>query len=72
MSIESEITRITNAKAALKSSINSKGGNLNNELIDIYASQIDALPSHVELTQTAYDNLNTKDSNTYYLIVEES
>ena len=26
----------------------------------------------VELTQTAYDNLNTKDSNTYYLIIEES
>ena len=37
MSIESEITRITNAKAALKSSINSKGGNLNGQLIVVYA-----------------------------------
>ena len=48
MSIETEITRITNAKAALKSSINSKGGNLTDQLIGSYASQIDALPSPKE------------------------
>ena len=37
-----------------------------------FPDRIANLPSPVELTQTAYDNLNTKDSNTYYLIVEEA
>ena len=37
-----------------------------------FPDRIEALPSHVELTQAQYDALATKDSNTYYLIIEES
>lgn len=38
-----KLTRIINAKAAIKASINAKGGTLTNERIDQYAAAIDAL-----------------------------
>jgi len=132
MSIANEITRLQNAKASIKTAINSKGGNLTNELIDQYANAIDNIATAkeeetktvtnpdfslgdievtpttgkvmtkvminkdvtnhkaenikkditlygitgnsfiaIELTQAQYDALGTKDSNTYYLIVED-
>ena len=37
-----------------------------------FADRIRALNIAVELTQAQYDGLGTKDSNTYYLIVEEA
>ncbi len=43
MSIASEITRLQNAKSALKTAINAKGGSLTNETLDQYASAVDAL-----------------------------
>jgi hypothetical protein len=45
MSIASEITRLQNAKASIKTSINAKGGTLTTETLDQYASAIDNLPS---------------------------
>ena len=69
MSIASEIARLQQAKADLKEAINSKGGNITTERIDQFASEVAALPTAIELTQTQYDALSTKDSNTYYLIV---
>ena len=36
-----------------------------------YAEKIDELPAVVELTQEEYDELESYDNNTYYLIVEE-
>ncbi len=46
MSIATEITRITGAKAALKTAINGKGGTVTDAmLLDAYAAQIDALSS---------------------------
>ena len=45
MSIASEITRIQNVKAALKTAINAKGGTLTTETIDDYAAAVSALPS---------------------------
>ena len=130
MSIASEIARLQQAKADLKTAINNKGGNITTEKIDQFASKVTALPSPkeeetktltpnfssgnqvitptsgkvlsqvtltkptdlipeniakdknvcgvvgtsfiaIELTQAQYDALATKDSNTYYLIVEE-
>jgi hypothetical protein len=71
MSIATEIARLQQAKADLKASINAKGGTITDELIDAYAPFVDNLPIAIELTQTQYNTLSTKDSNTYYLIVEE-
>jgi hypothetical protein len=45
MSIASELARIIQAKADLKTAINSKGGNITNETIDQFASKVTALPS---------------------------
>ena len=70
MSIASEIARLQQAKADLKTAINNKGGNITTERIDQFASEVNALAVAIELTQTQYDALSTKDNNTYYLIVE--
>ena len=43
MSISANITRLVNAKAALKTSINAKGGSLTNEKLQDYAAAVDAL-----------------------------
>jgi surface protein len=43
MSIENEILRLQNAKAALKSSINAKGGTIDGELLDAYPAFVDAI-----------------------------
>ncbi|MBR2625339.1 MAG: LamG domain-containing protein [Lentisphaeria bacterium] len=45
MSIASEIERIRNAKNALKSVINARGGSLAGETIEYYADAVSALPS---------------------------
>ena len=45
MSIASEIARLQQAKADLKTAINSKGGNITTERIDQFASAVAALPS---------------------------
>ena len=45
MSIQSQIERISAAKAALKTAINSRGGTLTDELLGDYASAVTALPS---------------------------
>jgi hypothetical protein len=57
MSIASEITRLQNAKASIKTAINNKGGTLTTETIDQYASAIDNLPSpKPEETKTVTPN----------------
>ena len=43
MSIASELTRLSAAKADLKRAINAKGGTLVNERLSEYASAVDAL-----------------------------
>jgi hypothetical protein len=43
MSIASEISRLQNAKTALKASINAKGGTIADETIDQYSAFVDAL-----------------------------
>ena len=45
MSISTEITRIKNAKTALKEAINARGGTLTTELLDAYANAVISLPS---------------------------
>lgn len=45
MALQDEITRIKQAKADIKASIEAKGGSVGNGLIDTYASAIDNLPS---------------------------
>lgn len=46
-----ELKRILKAKADLKTAINNKGGNITNETIDKYASQVDELPTPKEEQQ---------------------
>lgn len=48
MSIASEIARLQQAKADLKTAINSKGGNITTERIDQFASEVASLPSPKE------------------------
>lgn len=56
-SIQTEITRITNAKTAIRTAINNKGGTVSDTaLIDTYASAI--------------DNLSTGGGNFAYAVVE--
>ena len=50
MSIASEINRIKNAKASLKSAINAKGGNLRNERLEDYAGAVAGLYSGPDLS----------------------
>ena len=45
MALQDEITRIKQAKADIKASIEAKGGTVGNGTIDTYASAIDNLPS---------------------------
>lgn len=45
MALQDEITRIKQAKADIKASIEAKGGSVGDGLIDTYASAIDNLPS---------------------------
>jgi hypothetical protein len=60
MSIASEITRLQQAKADLKASINAKGGTITNETIDEYASKVSALPSpKEEETKTVTPNFSS-------------
>lgn len=63
MSIMSQIERISAAKAALKTAINSRGGTLTDELLGDYASAVAALPSGTDTsdaTATAGDILSGK------------
>ena len=71
LDISYQVERIQNAKADLKTAINSKGGSITYEKLDKYAGKINTLPVVVELTQAQYDALSVYDNNTYYLIVEE-
>ena len=48
MSISTELTRIKNAKSALKTAINAKGGTLTNEKLEAYAAAVGALSSETE------------------------
>ena len=45
MSIAAQIIRIQQAKSALKSAINARGGALGDELLDHYAAAVTALPA---------------------------
>lgn len=65
MSIASEIERIKSAKEALKTAINARGGNLNSELLDDYATAVSNLPTGSDIdvsfvTATADDILAGK------------
>ena len=48
MSISTELTRIKNAKSALKTAINAKGGTLTNEKLEAYAAAVGALSGETE------------------------
>lgn len=52
MSIQSEINRLKQAKQNLKTSINSKGGNLTSENISAYYKAVDSLSAKPKLEQT--------------------
>ena len=45
MGINTDLTRIKNAKSALKTAINAKGGTITDGKLDTYALQVDGLPS---------------------------
>lgn len=50
MSIASEITRLQTAKAELKASINAKGGTIDDETIDEYASVVDTISTGTDIS----------------------
>ena len=61
MSIASEITRIQNAKASIKTSIENKGVTVGNGTLDTYASKIDAIETGITPTGT----INITENGTY-------
>ena len=52
MSISSEITRLQNAKASIKTSIENKGVTVGDGTLDTYASKIDAIETGITPTGT--------------------
>lgn len=61
MSIASEITRLQNAKASIKTSIENKGVTVGNGTLDTYASKIDAIETGITPTGT----INITENGTY-------
>lgn len=61
MSIASEITRIQNAKASIKTSIENKGVTVGDGTLDTYASKIDAIETGITPTGT----INITENGTY-------
>lgn len=61
MSIASEITRLQNAKASIKTSIENKGVTVGDETLDSYASKIDAIETGITPTGT----INITENGTY-------
>ncbi len=60
MSIATELARIIQAKADLKTAINNKGGNITTEKIDQFASKVTALPTpKEEETKTLTPNFSS-------------
>jgi hypothetical protein len=67
MSIASEITRLQNAKASLKSVLESKGITVSSSAtLDSYPALVNKI--RWEGTQEEYDALETYDSETVYII----
>lgn len=61
MSISSEITRLQNAKASIKTSIENKGVTVGDGTLDTYASKIDAIETGITPTGT----INITENGTY-------
>ena len=61
MSIASEITRLQNAKASIKTSIENKGVTVGDGTLDTYASKIDAIETGITPTGT----INITENGTY-------
>ena len=69
MSIANEITRLTNAKAALKTAINAKGRSITDETIDEFAAEVTAIETGSSGIP-AYDSLEEITSPTEGMVVK--
>ena len=70
-SIADKLQDLIDIKQDIKEAIENKDVDLTGVDFGGYAEKIDLLPAVVELTQEEYDELESYDDNTYYLIVEE-
>ena len=70
MAISDKLQDLIDIKQDIKVAIENKGIDLTSVAFSGYAEKIDELPAVVELTQEEYDELESYDDNTYYLIVE--
>ena len=71
MAISDKLQDLIDIKQDIKEAIENKDIDLTDVDFGGYAEKIDELPAVVELTQEEYDELESYDNNTYYLIVEE-
>ena len=71
MAISDKLQELIDLKQDIKEAIENKNVDLTDVPFSGYAEKIDELPLVVELTQEEYDELESYDDNTYYLIVEE-
>ena len=71
MAISDKLQELIDIKQDIKVAIENKDVDLTDVAFGGYAEKIDELPAVVELTQEEYDELESYDNNTYYLIVEE-
>jgi hypothetical protein len=70
-SIADKLLAVNQIKQDIKEAIENKGVDLTEVPFTEYADKISALPIAIELTQEEYDELESYDENTYYIIVEE-
>ena len=70
MAISDKLQDLIDIKQDIKVAIENKDVDLTGVVFGGYAKKIDELPAVVELTQEEYDELESYDDNTYYLIVE--
>ena len=70
MATSDKLQDLIEIKQDIKEAIENKGADLTGVDFGGYAGKIDTLPAVVELTQEEYDELESYDNNTYYLIVE--
>lgn len=67
MAIADELALLKSTKASIKESLTNKGLQPTEEF-SIYPTLIDELSNQVTITQQEYDQLETKNQNTLYLI----
>ena len=67
MGINTDLTRIKNAKSALKTAINAKGGTITNGKLDTYAAQVNSISTGIDTSDATAVNTDILSPKTAYV-----